>query len=297
MITNILIKLAGEQPELIDEVSPESRKKVITQGGLLLIAPFIWFFIGYTFSSLFFTDHIIYSIITGFIMSLLVFMIERSILMSNGNVLFVIARFVLAVLMSFLGGELFNLKIFNDDVLNKKYSDMVEEVQQEIDYFQSRSKNSTKEFFEEIDGSGGSGQVGYSTIARKKESQMNEDKTSLSNSKERLSKLHDDYKSGTLVYRRGILTDHKDLMSLVFTDVHVMVIYIFWLSILLILELIVLLHKTCSKTSAYEEQIKAFELIKKNEAFALKDKINRRLKATEEQIEFNNVINSNVSIL
>ena len=297
MITNILIKLVGEDPEVIAKVSPESRKKVITQAGLLLIAPFIWFFIGYTFSNLFFTDHFIYSIITGSIMSLLVFLIERSILMSKGNRLFMVLRFFLAILMSIVGGELVNLKKFNDDVLNKKYSDMAQEMKEEMNNLETKSERSTKDFLAEIDGSGGSGQVGYSTIALKKEIQMNEDKLRLSNSKEKLSNLHKDYESGGLVYRRGILTDHKDLMSLVANDVHVMIMYCFWLFILLILELMVLIHKTCSKTSAYEEQLNALELIKKTEAFAIRDKIIRRLKLKEDEIEFNKTINSNVSII
>ena len=297
VVNNILINLAGEDQSIFDQQSPISKKKILSQATLLLIAPFIWFAMGFCISRNYFDSGLISAIFSGLISGLVVFVVERSILMSQANRGLTIFRFLLAVIMSLLGGELINLELFRDDIQIVKTSELLDYSTKQVEKYENIYMQKQNDFEQEMNGSGSDKGVGYGQIAKKKEKIMIEAKNQWIEIKEKMENLDYRLKTNQIIYKKGLLYDSKLLLNMVFSDIHVMVLFLFWCFVILFFEMIVVLNKIYSPKSSFEIKQLAFENLSKLEVQKLEQKVNQYLNTTDEQLQLRQMVNKDINTL
>jgi len=296
-INKWLISLIGEDIAVVEQQSPISKKKLLSQAALLLIAPFIWFAMGFCISRNYFDSGLILAIFSGLICGLVVFVVERSILMSQENRVLTIFRVLLAVIMSFLGGELINLELFRDDIQIAKTTELLDSSTMQIEKYENIYMQKQYDFEQEMNGSGSDKGVGYGTIAKKKEIIMNEAKNQWIAIRDKTENLENQLKTNQIIHKKGLLYDSKLLLNMVFSDIYVMILFLFWCFVILFLEMIVVLNKIFSPKSSYEIKQLAFENVSKLEIQKLQQKVKQYLNIPDDQLILQDMINKDINTL
>ncbi|WP_167616648.1 DUF4407 domain-containing protein [Maribellus sediminis] len=280
--------ITGDDYSMVKSDTITSKKKVITFGTLIFIPTFIWFVIGYSLGSKIFELSVELSIIIGISSALLIFVIERSIVMMASTKGIVRLRIVLGFLIALLGSVFIDEIFFEQDINQKleelkdsysmeRRSNIDTESEDEIKRLQIESRekyidwqDAMEDAKREADGTGGSGTKGVHAIAQMKLDIAKEKKETYLNSKAELTKLQTiitDKKNGVeaevneSMKGSALLNRTKALFSLVFNDWVVGGFYFFITAFLFILEFLVIIFKSKSKKSNYERRVELVEEI------------------------------------
>lgn len=280
--------LIGENPDYTANFQPSSKRKIALYANCLLIPVILWFINVFLLVLEVLEGGYILAFIAAIVAALIIFLIERTILMSNGNGMIVVFRMVLGFLMALLGSISLDEVVFKADIDNQ----MVLYKQETID---NASKNIEREYQTELglqtaivnqkandwnqalsdakseaDGTGGSKQRMVGKIALLKINLANEQAAeyqrensklqTLSNSIDKAKnkaklKAEADFKTSALLARI------KALFDLVFKDWLMAIIYIAFTIFLFCLEFLVVIIKTSSKKSIDEELELAREVL------------------------------------
>lgn len=174
--------LLGEDYQLLRTNTPQSRKKVYLLSTALVIPVLLWSFLGYMITSEVLNHHWMAGVLTAAGCGLIIFSLERIIIMANGHLGMISLRIIIAFVVALLGAVFLDLIIFSNDIrqemnlilkeMKTKYHkelsaqlelDMVDQSNRVI---QSRSdwNNAIAEMTREADGTGGSRQRGVSAV-------------------------------------------------------------------------------------------------------------------------------------
>ena len=287
-VNKILINLVGEDQKVFSQQSPISKKKILSQSSLLLIPSILWFLIGCCISSVYFQTSTGISLTVGLFCALIVFIIDRSILISQVNRKIGIIRFFLAILMALLGGELLNLYLFKNDISQFKLEQEVSELKNKL-LFNEFKYNS------ELNGQpNSSGKSGFGPVAKEKKKLMEIARVKLNEKEFQLKNMNT---NGEVVYvERGLLDDTSTLLNLFKKKPFALVLYAVFSIILLLLELLVVLNKFWSSETAYEKAQKVYEDINKMELDLLQKKITSQIVLTDQEKQTNRMITNNPSV-
>ena len=265
-VNKILINLVGEDQKVFSQQSPISKKKILSQSSLLLIPSILWFLIGCCISSIYFQSSTGISLTVGLFCAFIVFIIDRSILISQVNCKIGIFRSFLAILMALLGGELLNLYLFKNDISQFQ-------LEQEVSEFKNNYLLLETNYTDELNGqANSSGESGFGPVAKEKKKLMEIARVKLNEKEFQLESMNT---TGEVVYvERGLLDDTSTLLNLFKKKPFALVLYVVFSIILLLLELLVVLNKFWSSETAYEKAQKVYEDIKKMELDLLQKKNN-----------------------
>tara|TARA_Y100001934_G_C12366153_1_gene783569 strand:+ start:566 stop:1480 length:915 start_codon:yes stop_codon:yes gene_type:complete len=290
-INKFFIGLTGEDLSILEQQSPISKKKIISQGSLLLIAPFVWFCVGFFISKNYFESDFIGSFFSGLICSIIVFIVERSILLSQANKAMAVFRILLAFIMSFLGGELINLEFFKEDIRIAKINQMVVFSNNQVDKYEKIYIQKQNDFTQEMNGNGSDKGVGYGRIAKKKEEIMNNAKAEWMEMRREKANLENNLNNESIVMEKGLLHDSKLLLDMASKDWYVLLFFIFWCLFVLFLEIIVVVNKMFSTDSSYDTKQIVFENLSKLEVQRLDKKIAKHLRNSDSQLALQEMLN------
>lgn len=280
--------LIGENPDYTANFQPSSKRKIALYANCLLIPVILWFINIYLLVLEVLEGGYILAFIAAIVAALIIFLIERAILMSNGNGMIVRFRMVLGFLMALLGSISLDEVVFKADIDNQ----MVLYKQETID---NASKNIEREYKTELglqaalvnqkandwnqalrdakseaDGTGGSKQRMVGKIAMLKINMANEQAAEYQKENSKLETLRNaadkakneaklkaeaDFKTSALLMRI------KALFDLVFKDWLMAIIYAAFTIFLFCLEFLVVIIKTSSKKSIDEELELAREVL------------------------------------
>ena len=290
MLLRIATWITGDDYSTVRSYDVNSRKKIISTAILIFIPVSLWFIIGWGLSFTFFEMSMLWSMVTGFGLSLFVYIIDSSIIQSNSNAWGKSFRIVMAIVMAVLGGVVIDSILFQNDIekiisekeneenpaiakLQAEQSTMYEELQQQgivVQIAQENRDNSLEAYLAEIDGSGGSNSSGVGPIAEEKKKIAESFEATLAEEKVIYSELKNDYQSfeeslialaadnsamNSITHRIIALHEH------VFSNWFSAIFYIFTFVFLLFLEAFIVVTKWTSKPSNYEKDLQLYDTI------------------------------------
>lgn len=284
----IFCLITGEDYNMVKSDTITSKKKIITFSTLIFIPTLIWLVIGFSFASRILELSTAYSWITAFAMALLIFAIERSIIMMRANKAIVRFRIILGAVIALLGSVFIDEIMFEDDIDQKleemrisnsivkrgnidiEYGDELKRAQLEYDERHVDWQKAMEDAKREADGTGGSGSKGVHAIAKmkleiateKKESYL-ASKVELDNLQNTISQKKNEVESKVEASMKGsaLLNRIKALFSLVFSDWVIGIFYAVITLFLFILEFMVVYFKSKSKKTNYERRVELIEEI------------------------------------
>lgn len=280
--------ITGDDYQMLTTDTPSSKKKVSALAISIFIPTILWFVNGFLLSNEVLGNSIASSFIVGLVAALVIFLIEKLIIMSNGSIALTIFRGILAFLVAILGSVFLDEVIFVKDInqqltINKellleqkqsgtkqKYSSEIAKLEQEVakkyNTWQSRQVDAQKE----ADGSGGSGVKGVHAIARLKLDNATINHSDYLEAKSELEALNVQFHQEQKKVKSGInssfennalLNRIKAMFDLVVSDVYMLIFYIVITLVLFALEFLVIFFKITMKKTNYEYRLELIEEI------------------------------------
>lgn len=282
--------MTGDNYQLVAADSPASKKKVVALGLALVVPVLIWLVNGFLISYQVAQSSIGVALITAFVCGLVVFVIEKLIIMAKGSKVLTFIRVSIGLLVAVLGSIALDEIVFKDDIDRQmeglktaaiiEAKNTAEKNFKELnDYasLESRLRESEglynsayTEVIAESNGNGGSKKPGVGDIARfkdKKSGERKADRDKLVDQKQRLDEEKAKAVSAAAEHRaqsydtNALLERVKALFQLVGSDGYMCAIYVVFTLLLFFFEfLVVILKLTWSKTN-YERKLEMIEQI------------------------------------
>jgi len=281
-------KVTGDDYQMLKSETPLSRKKVIVQALSVFVPTILWFINGLLLSYSVLEKPILIALLVGVIAALIIFLIEKLVVMSNGSVLLTIFRGFLAFLVAILGSVFMDEVIFVKDInqqlslnknllLEKKEEEVkikwAEELakQEQLVYRKYEIWHTTQaEAQREADGSGGSGVKGVHAITRLKmeNAALNQSdylcaKSDMETLSQKIRNEQEQVKSQveSSFENNALLNRIKAMFDLAFSDIYMLVFYTVVTLILFVLEFLVIIFKITMKKTNYEYRLELIEEI------------------------------------
>lgn len=108
--------ITGDDYNTLVNDTIKSRKKVTLFAWSIVVPVIIWFFCGFLLVTKILNGTLLSALITAFVVSAIVFIIERSMILSNGGKAVAAFRIILAVFVSFIGALIVDEIVFEKDI-------------------------------------------------------------------------------------------------------------------------------------------------------------------------------------
>ncbi|RZK13240.1 MAG: DUF4407 domain-containing protein [Flavobacterium sp.] len=285
--------LTGDNHLLVAADTPASKKKIIAFALAMMIPVMIWVFSGFMLSLNVLQAGLFWAIITGLVCGTIVFLIEKLIVMANGNRWLNLFRILIGFVVAALGSIAIDEVVFEKDIdisvakLKKEFvakakTDAVADfnkinnlgaLEAEITEAETKYDVAEKNAMQEADGSNGTGQAGVGAIARKKEEMSARRKTDLnallvkrdSFAKAMTSTALSAEKEGKISFNEhALLIRIQALFELVAGNGYMLITYLLFTALLLFFEFLVVILKFTWKKTNYEAKLEMIEEIGRN---------------------------------
>jgi hypothetical protein len=281
--------ITGDDPAHLQKHTPYSRKKIQVLGWTLLLPAFLWFMTGTLLAQNLLDMGWGQSLLAGFIMGGLAFVMDRSIVMIEGNWLLYFFRFLLAVIVSILGSAMLDTVLFSNDIdyymqqqltvkADRVYADALAAAKPEIEAQRTNTQQAYLDwqaretiFQKEADGSGGSGRKGIERIAEAKRLQANVAYQEYLRLHRQFSVLDKMSKVTAQQRKDAVLRqDGKNAILVKFESLHAylrdhgfaQILYWLVFGAMFFMEILVLLVKVFSRKSSYEIEVERLEKLR-----------------------------------
>lgn len=280
----------GDNYNLVAADTPASKKKVTAMAIAMLVPIMIWLFNGFMLASQVLESSLWWSIVTGLVCGTIVFLIEKLIVMANGNGWLTVIRICIGTIVGLLGSMALDEVVFKNDidisVALLKESGIGDAKKAAAEHYMQLNEYSTlnkniadaKLNFDnaeataiaEADGTNGTKNRGVGNVTRlknKKAEDRKADWVKLMTYKQQL-----DVEKENLVDLAGIkfmksyngnafLIRIKALFRLVIEDAFMLFVYIFFTALMFFFEFLVVLLKLTWKKTNYERKMEMIENI------------------------------------
>lgn len=108
--------ITGDNYQMVKNETPNSRKKVSVMATVLFIPVVLWFVNGYFMVTEILGGSLNGAILSGTVMALLIFLIERAVIMSVNNGWMAAFRIALDFIITSLGAIVLDEIVFHDDI-------------------------------------------------------------------------------------------------------------------------------------------------------------------------------------
>lgn len=271
--------LLGKDWSTVQTYRKSSQEKITLFGSVLLIPVSLWIVNGFIMSRQMFDLGYIPSVLTGLFLGFIIFLIERSIILSKTTKTINTLRVILGLIVAVLGSLTMDEIIFEKDIDNIMETYKIETVDKETkkirDQYLFRIDSISKvvvnksniyrqrsdEYFREIEGGASSGVGGIGPIAKTKEILMNRAYEDLTSNQKILNNLEIEYRTITQTVRKdskenfnteGILFRMKGLFRLISSDLVTFIVFTLYFLLFLIMETLVIIMKKFTPDSPDE---------------------------------------------
>jgi len=282
----LLTKITADDHNMLINDTPASRKKVVLLANALFVPVLLWFFSAFAIAIRLFETSIFNGLIVGLIAAVFIFIIDRSILMSNGNKFITAFRIVMGLCIATIGSIMVDECIFHDDInqkfeankensiqaikdsINAKYSMPLANLEAIQSQKAETWNNGIQDAKNETDGKGGSNQRGVGKIAAVKlnlASLQQADYVQAKNNTDSLLQEKNqalqraEYKINSSYGKAMLLHRIEALFELVLSNKIVALIYFIFTIFIWCLEFLVILFKINSAETNYEKKIRMIE--------------------------------------
>lgn len=279
-MTKFFSILIGENPTYTAGFQPSSKRKIALYATCLMVPVILWFVNVYLLVLKTLELGMTVAIISAAFAALMIYLIERSILMSNGGRAIVVFRLIMGFLMALLGSISLDEVIFKSDIDNQMYLYKKAAIESAANSIEGEFRNqliqqqanvseksaawarSLDDAKSEADGTGGSRQrmVGKIAMLKMDIAQNQADEYKQESIKlQQLKALIENRKAeakqtaAASFNESALLARVKALFELVAKDVFMAIIYGVFTLFLFCLEFLVVIIKTTSKKSIDEE--------------------------------------------
>ncbi len=275
--------ISGVSYDVMQNYDHNSRKKVEQTGGFVLVPVILWSLTGYGASRLL-GGNWFPSLMSGLFAGTFIFFIERSLILARKTHWFmVVIRLSLGFLIAVIGSFFMDLRIFNADIEKIAYAKFESDLKSRKDSAVETLKTTNGTLYKEMTGNGGSKKRGFGAISgelkiqqRKQEAHIAGLDSIFSHEQAALFDSNNpDYQMvrtklgmNTLAYKMEIfhLLINKDSFS--------KIVWILMLLAGLIFEMLPILSKSLSKSSAFELDTDAHEILLTNRRNSILKKSN-----------------------
>jgi hypothetical protein len=143
--------ILGEDYDTIKNDTPQSKKKVATMATCILIPTVVWFITAFLTVSMVMQLPTLTAWGAGVVVAFLIFQLERSIIMANGNWLLAAFRLVLGGLMASLGSIVLDQVLFKEDIEHQLTTNRATHVQTELNKVKKQHEQALAEQKQNVD--------------------------------------------------------------------------------------------------------------------------------------------------
>lgn len=271
--------LLGKDWSDVKTYRKSSQEKITLLGSVLLIPVSLWIANGYILSREFFDLGVISSIMVGIFLGFIIFLIERSIILSQTSLIINIFRTILGVVVAILGSLTLDEMVFKKDIdvimetyriqeidertkkISLVYLYRIDSISKVVENRSIIYKQRSDEYFKEIEGGASSGVGGIGPVAKTKEILMNRAYLDMTQNQQILSALENEYRQNRESVRvdsknnsngGGILIRMRGLFRLVFGDLVSFIIFFLYFLLFLLMETLVIIMKKFTPDSPDE---------------------------------------------
>jgi hypothetical protein len=280
--------VTGDDYDILKTDTPNSKKKVSALASLVFIPVIIWFANGFLLINTVQKGTWFCGIMVGLLLSVLIFLIERNIIMADNRRSIIIFRYSLGVIIALLGAICLDEAIFKQDIdqqLSKMHKSIVDEsvamleennksglekAQTDVDNKFSVWQAAINDAKREADGTGGSGIKGVHAITKIKLASAEVSKIdydhaladlTLLRSKLDNEKIQQEKQVEASLQNDALLNRIKALFYLVAHDFSMGIVYFLFTAFLFFMEFIVVFLKSAWPKTNYERKLEMIEEI------------------------------------
>lgn len=278
--------IIGENPKYVATFQPSSKKKVALYANCILIPVIIWFINGYLLVNHVLGGNIWSALLTATIIALIIFIIERAVVMSNGNKWIAVFRIILGLIVAFIGSISLDEVVFKNDIDNQvalykqvyiddaiknvevKHKKSIALQQQIVNRKSNEWTKSLTDAKGEADGTSGSKVANVGAITALKMNIATVQKQDYLTEQFKLDFLKNNLEKERTT---AIITSEKNfkgnalliriraMAELLGKDTFMLIVYALFTAFLFLIEFLVVIIKLCSKNSIDEDLEKARE--------------------------------------
>jgi hypothetical protein len=280
--------LLGKDYNLVSLYRQSSKEKIILFGSILLIPVILWGINGYLMSKEIFGLGLYGSLGTSFTLSLLIYLIERSIILSTTNKLITRLRILIGSIVAILGSLTMDEVIFKNDIDNMMQTYKVEGVDSEVkkidDFYQNKRDSISRianqkfqikekarvDLQKELEGQANSGMGGDGPLAKIKRQLFDDAQKDYDDERQKLTNLQDSYNDERKYAKvdtrekfndKGLLIRMKAMFRLIMSDWVSFCVFILYFTLVFIMEILVIVMKKFTPQSPDEELEKLGDLL------------------------------------
>ncbi|MBV6479131.1 MAG: hypothetical protein HGGPFJEG_01892 [Ignavibacteria bacterium] len=296
--------ITGDRFEDVKNETPESKKKIRMYSMLIFLPVMLWMLQGYLLVNSVMSFDFIYAAITSLISGIVVFCIDRSIIMSNGGPFLKYSRVVLGIIIAIIGAFVLDEVIFKSDIQRqleennrifiaqevKKWEEQNSSLIEKKRIFVDDLKNSTEKlrqvFIDEMNGTYGTKVKGAGKIATEKYLLYQDEKRKYEINKSELDQMISEYVKNKETFKNelvkvsldGLLLNRiKAMFDLIFNSMPMLICWILFTLIFIAIELMIVIVKLSGKKTSYEKSNELKE-------FICNERINRIMQRIPDQI-------------
>lgn len=282
--------LTGDNYQLVANDTPASKKKITAMALAMMVPVLIWVFNGFMLSWQVLETGLGWAVLTGVACGIIVFFVEKLIVMANGNRYLTIFRICIGVIVAALGSIAIDEVVFKKDIdtsVVKLKGNAVQQARDEaatdfetehgytqlnadIAIAKTMHESAEKAVIDEANGTYGTGRRGAGKITALKEKKATERKAQLDKLLAAKTKLEEEKqqaieaageKRRESYSENALLIRIKALFSLVKQDGYMLITYLLFTLLLFFFEFLVVVLKLTWKETNYEKKLEMIEEI------------------------------------
>ncbi len=282
--------LTGDNYQLVASDTPASKKKITAMALAMMVPILIWVFNGFMLSWQVLETGLGWAVLTGIVCGIIVFFVEKLIVMANGNSWLTFFRVCIGVIVAALGSIAIDEVVFKKDIdtsvvklkgkaIQQTRDEAATAFESEFGYAQlnatiasanSAYESAEKAVIDEANGTYGTGRRGVGKITALKDKKASERKAELDKLLAEKAKL--DEKKQAIIVEAGntrsttynenaLLIRIKALFKLVKEDSYMLTTYLLFTLLLFFFEFLVVVLKLTWKKTNYEKKLEMIEEI------------------------------------
>jgi len=280
--------ITGDDYQMVKKETPASKKKIASLVSALFIPVAMWTINIILVVLLILESSLTVAIISGLVAGMLIFSIERNIIMSNGSKAIMGFRILLGLIIALLGSIAFDEIIFKNDIDQKlatinidqieaakeevrdRYKPIIENQQASVSQKFAIWQKSEEDVAREAEGNSRSGLRGVGAITDEKRRIAEANRKEYETSKNDLKQHNQERDAAVMdagsqiessINQNVMLLRIKALFELVFEDPWMLVVYCLVTLFLFFLEFVVVLLKIYLPKTNYEKKVQLIEQI------------------------------------
>lgn len=280
----------GDNYQLVAVDTPASKKKIVAMALAMMVPVLMWIFNGFMLSYQVLETGLGWALLTGLVCGVIVFCIEKLIVMANGNGWLTLFRVCIGIIVAALGSIAIDEVVFKKDIDTSIASIKVNAIEQSkveaatefiklngyenldsaIKNAQAKYDEAEKAVIQEADGTYGTGNKGVGRITALKDKKAAARKTDLDKLIAQKAVMDEEKdksvkeageKTNAFFNEHALLIRIKALFRLVVKDGYMLITYILFTLLLFFFEFLVVILKLIWKKTNYEKKLEMIEEI------------------------------------